>query len=269
MDRTRLFKKLETKSMALGCLTSTGSANIPEVLAFAGLDWFQIDHMFTEIDWATTSHMIRAAKLAGITPIVRVSNDPWVSSSGTNPSLYANVLRALGVGAEGVCASISTAQEARAFVELGRDWHRGIHLMPFTRETFPAHARRVAENTLMIPLVESLQGLEQLDEITAVPGLKVITVGVSDISKELGYPFDYEHDAVWRVVDRFVATADKYGVVVGANTGYECRTPEAKAKRIGRLCQHGIKVIHIQTAEFLLQLMAAEVVKQVTQTVPM
>jgi len=253
--------------MALGCLTSTGSANIPEVLAFAGLDWFQIDHMFTEIDWVTTSHMVRAAKLSGITPIVRVSNDPWVSSSGTNPSLYANTLRALGVGAEGVCASISTAEEARAFVDLGKDWHRGIHIMSFTRETFPAHAARVAENTVMIPLVESLQGLDQIEEIMAVPGLRVITVGVSDISKELGYAFDYEHDAVWRVVDRFVATAEKHGVVVGANTGYEFRTAEEKAKRIARLHQHGIRVIHIQTAEFLLQLMAADVVKRVAEMV--
>lgn len=140
--------------------------------------------------------------------------------------------------------------------------------MPFTKDTFPSHASRIEADTLMMPLIESLQGLDQLDDILSVPGLKLAFVGVSDLSKELGYPFDYENDAVWRVVDRFVATAGRHDVVVGANTGYEFRTAEETAKRIGRLYQHGVKVVHIQTAEFLLQLMVTDIVREVTERVP-
>lgn len=103
-----------------------------------------------------------------------------------------------------------------------RDWHRLIHLRRFpAAEAFPAFARRVEDETLIVPTVESEGGLRDLDAIVALDGIQLVWLAASDITKILGVPFQYEPPKVLELVERTVNTAARYGTGVMYNLGLD------------------------------------------------
>ena len=262
---TRLFTRLAKGELALGCLTVTGSANLIEIMAFAGLDYVIIDQMFTEIDWGTAAHMIRAAKGAGITPLIRTEANPWVGGAGSNVPVVA--ARALSLGCGGIMASVSTREQVEQLIEIGRDWHRGIQVIPFTPQDFPDYQRRVAEGTLVIPILESLEAFNQLESIIATPGLKAVFLALGDACRLLGRPFEYEHPDVWALLDRAVAAARRHGVVISSNNGFAFADWDAMIQRAKRLHDRGVQMVMLQTPEFLLQVACRTVVDGVRRLV--
>ena len=68
------------------------------------------------------------------------------------------------------------------------------------------------ENTLVILQVESGEAIENLDEITRVPGLDVSLVGLNDLSISLGVPGDFKHASVLKAVERVFEVCTKNGV---------------------------------------------------------
>jgi citrate lyase beta subunit len=107
-----------------------------------------------------------------------------------------------------------------------------------------------------MPLIESEAGMANVDQILALDGLRVVWLGLSDISRMLGHPFDYEHEEVWAFIDQTVATARKNGVVVCANAGYEfSREVPTLRERIDRMKEHGMAGIMLQNTGYMVQWM--------------
>ncbi len=262
---TRMFARLEKGELVLGCLTVTGSPNLIEIMAFAGMDYVIIDQMFTEIDWGTAAHLIRAAKGAGITPLIRTEANPWVGGAGSNVPVVA--ARALSLGAEGIMTSVSTRAQVEQLIEIGRDWHRGIHVIPFTPQSFPDYQRRVAEGTLVLPTLESLEAFRNMEEILATPGLRGAFLALGDACRLLGHPFEYEHPEVWALLDRAIRVARERGLVIGTNNGYAFATLDAMIQRAKRLHDRGVQMVMLQTPEFLLQIACGTVVEGVRKLV--
>ena len=73
MEReNRLKSILEEGKIALGTCIDSHSPAVVEVAGYSGLDFVRID---TEYSWRrddTVEHMIRAAEIARLTPIMRV-----------------------------------------------------------------------------------------------------------------------------------------------------------------------------------------------------
>ncbi len=261
-----MLTKLNEGKVSFGMMTLSNDPNWIEIMAYAGLDCVWIDMMLSPIDWNDARHLVNAARAAGISPIIRLQANPWDSR---NESAGMNALRALAIGADGVKLSCNTANEARQIISAGKDWHRKIHIIPFTPNDFEDHKKEIIENRVIIPGPESQEGWDNLEEIMAVEGMKFFFCGMSDTSRVIGHPFDYEHPDVWNLVDKAVKLAEKYGIIVGANTGYAAaRDIESVAKRIKRLCDHGIRMILIQSPEFLLQTALSELREAIKNEVP-
>lgn len=252
MNESRLLECVRRGDVALGALTLGVGPEIIETIGYAGFDYVVIDQMLTSVDWHDTAHMIRAAHTAGVTAIVRTPANPWVGTP--DPRILADVTRALAIGADGVMVSISERQQAEQLMEVGSDWHRNVHIIPFGTEDFSAVAERVRASTLIVPLLESAEALENAEQILSVPGLRLAMIGVTDMAKEMGFPLQYEHPDVWAMVDRIVALGKKYDVLVGANTGYASASLEGQADRVRSLASHGASFVQTQTLQFLLQL---------------
>ena len=64
--------------------------------------------------------------------------------------------------------------------------------------------------------IEDTRGVENLDDMLKnVPGIGAILIGEGDLSQELGYPRQYEHEVVLEWMKRIVDTCKKHNVVVG------------------------------------------------------
>lgn len=261
----KLLEAAKANRLSLGILEVTASPEVVETLAFAGFDWVCIDLMFESTDWNLAAHMVRAAKGSGITPIIRVPSNPWVA--GDDPHVLIDITRAFGIDAAGVLVSLDSPAMLAKAIEVSKEWHRNIHIIPFAADMRgqPEWQRRVGEESFLIPLLESQGALGNLDAFFQVEGLKAACIGISDASRMLGHPLDYEHPDVWRLVDRAASLAAKHNVYLMGNTGYQFQDAESIAQRIKRLHDHGVRMVLIQSTGALLQFFCQSVI-QATRT---
>jgi 2-keto-3-deoxy-L-rhamnonate aldolase RhmA len=264
----KLSEAAKANRLSLGILEVTASPEVVETLAFAGFDWVCIDLMFESTDWNLAAHMVRAAKGSGITPIIRVPSNPWVA--GDDPHVLIDVTRAFGIDAAGVLASLDSPAMVAKGVEVSREWHRNIHIIPFAADMRdqPEWARRVAEESFFIPLLESHGALRNMEDFFRVDGLKAVCLGISDASRMLGHPLDYEHPDVWRLVDQAANLAAKHGIYLMGNTGYQFQDAASIAQRIKRLYDHGVRMVLIQSTGALLQFFCQSVITATLAAVP-
>lgn len=186
---------------------------IAEGAALAGFDYVCIDmqHGLQSFDHAVT--MLYAMARTETTPIVRV---PW-NEQGI-------IGRVLDAGAFGVIIPmINTADDARAAVNSCFYGPKGTRSMGPTgisaRVGRDAYYNTANERVVCIPMIETKQAIENLDDILAVPGIDAVYVGPADLSITYGLsPRTDQADTEWnaalaRVVDRCVA----HGVVPGVH----------------------------------------------------
>ena len=176
-------RKIVDGKAAYGTFALLGEPALVEMIGFAGLDFVLIDteHAPNTID--QVGNMVRAADVADITSIVRVTTN--------SPDL---ILRALDVGAGGVLVpQVNTAAEAAAAVRAARyapKGERGLAgIVRAARYGFVPVAEYVEwSNTeiLVFTQVEHVDAVKNLDSILAVEGLDGIFVGPADLSQSMG-----------------------------------------------------------------------------------
>jgi 4-hydroxy-2-oxoheptanedioate aldolase len=248
-------EKLARGEVITGVVTFSPSAEMVQTIAAAGFDYIMIDQMYGSITWSDAANMVRAAKLSGITPIVRLQAEPW--SAPDNLQVAVDTGKALSVGFEGVMFSVSTASEVRRVVDvaLGHGgWHRELQTIPWTRDTFQDYVNQTREDTFLGVSVEGQSALDELEEIAAVPGLDSISCSMTDLSITLGHGVNSDHPDNWALFDRIKAIADKNHLVLRSNTGMGYSTfPEMRARALA-LIERGAQMIVFQSTELLLQM---------------
>jgi 4-hydroxy-2-oxoheptanedioate aldolase len=150
-----------------------------ETMAQQGWDSLTIDMQHGVVDYAAAVRMLTAISTTATVPVVRV---PWL-----DPGILMKVLDA---GAYGViCPMVNTRADAEALVAATHYPPRG------TRSYGPARAvlyggadyAQHADDTIVVfAMIETKQGLENLDAIASTPGLDAIYVGPADLSLALG-----------------------------------------------------------------------------------
>ena len=210
--RTNVTKaKAQSGQMVLGALLTYHSPETVEMLGAMGFDFVTFDLEHEAYSELALVHSIRAAEAFGLTPIVRVPNDPNL------------ILRLLDAGAQGVhVPRVNTRDDALAVVEashfhpqgkrtfysVGRSGNYGIGL---TEEEYAEASNR---ETLVILQVEEEEGVRNIGEILSVPCVDAIQVGPKDLWQSMGMP---DRAVVWQAVDRVlsqVAEAGRWGSMV-------------------------------------------------------
>jgi 4-hydroxy-2-oxoheptanedioate aldolase len=250
----RFLDKLNNGDDFVGTLDSLGGSQLAEVMAESGFDLACLDTMFCAFDWEHLYNWSRASLNRGMDPMVRLPSHPWGGAPDSH--VPAQVARAFGIGMTGVVVSLNTVAQTEELLEVSRTWHKNLHLHPFTKDSFEDYAARTAASNVLMPLIESEAGIENIDGILALEGLRVVWLGLSDISRMLGHPFDYEHDEVWDFIDHTTAKAAASGVMVCANAGYEfSRDIPTLHERIERMRSHGLRGIMLQNTGYMVQWM--------------
>lgn len=164
----------------LGVWLAIPSTITAEAAARVGYDYVCLDNQHGVLDYQQSVTMAQAILLGGGTPIARV---PW-----NEPGIIGKMLDA---GIEGVIVPmVNTAAEAQALVRAGRYAPAGARsfgpvLSAMRQKDYYAGS---ADNVAIIPMIETVQAISNLDDILAVPGIDAVYVGPADLSVTLGLP---------------------------------------------------------------------------------
>lgn len=203
-NNTSLKDKLAAGKTVLGTWCEIPSPEFINVLAKGGLDFVIIDMEHGSCDYEQAGKMVMAAEVEGCSSIIRVPTN--------NESA---ILRALEVGSEGVIVPhVESAQERKRVIDAVKFAPAGNRsLNPYVRaggyRSTPNFTREQNKKTLAAILIESLQGIENIEEIIDDKYLDVIYMGSYDISVALGVPGQTKHPKVVEVLEKMTKTITK------------------------------------------------------------
>ena len=177
--------KLADGQVVFGAIITRYAPDMVEIFGALGYDFVMIDCEHGPADLDQVEHMVRAAESFGITPIARIPNHH-----------ESTILRYLDRGLQGVIIPhVNTGEEAAAVSRASRyhpDGYRGMgggraqdYGIGVNRDEALAW---VNANVLVIPMVEDIEAVGNLDDILAVPGADVLHVAASDLGQSLGNP---------------------------------------------------------------------------------
>jgi len=211
MRKNWVRDKLKNGQSTIGSFLGLGSPHVAELLANAGLDWLVIEMEHTAVDWVDVEKIMMAMNRTETIPIVRVP-----------PSDLFAIQKALDIGAMGVLVPmIKTVSEVEAMVQVTRyppQGKRGFGPLRASRYTidYKSHLEDANDNTLVILLLETKEAVENLEEITSVPGIDVVYLGLFDLSLSLGLnPLELPLPEIDQVIEKALKICGKKGIAVG------------------------------------------------------
>lgn len=208
-------KKLRDGGVAIGAWLGFTDPAAAEIMGRVGFDFLIIDteHGAWNIESLQTS-------LMGLTgtdtvPIVRV---PW------NDQVM--IKQVLDVGAEGILAPmVRTVAEAEALVAACRyppAGRRGLgprRASNYYRDV-QAYLARANDAIFVMPQIEDIATVKDLESFLAVPGIDAVAIGPNDMSGTAGVFPNRRHPTIEAAVDKICRTGAALGIPVclGINT---------------------------------------------------
>jgi len=215
---------------------------MPRILANAGAEFALYCMEHTGAGFETLKPQFSLCRALRVVPLVRVP--------GTE---YDFIARALDCGALGVMVPlVDTAEQAQFIVSCTRyppEGRRGA-AFGFVHDDYQGgdvveKMRMIHERTLVIAMIETGKGLENVEAIAAVPGVDVLWLGHFDLTNFLGIPGDFSHSKYKDAVKRITAAADRHGKAAGYMAADEA---------LGReYLGHGFRMIATGTDQGMLQ----------------
>jgi 2-dehydro-3-deoxyglucarate aldolase/4-hydroxy-2-oxoheptanedioate aldolase len=197
-----------SSSSEVACLESI------QMFAAAGLDYVMIDTEHSAYDEMTLRRLVGTARMAGITPVVRV---PDVQ--------YHLIARVLDMGALGIMVPrVGTREDVEELVAAVKypPWgKRGCGAVDLQNDFLPTsvaeHIARANEETLIIIQIELREAVERIEELVSVEGVDVAMMGPVDLTVSLGIPGEFQSPIFLQAVERVIEACEKAGVASGTH----------------------------------------------------
>jgi len=203
-------KALVERRVTLGTWLQINNGTAAEILANAGYEWIAIDIEHTDIDITSLTDILRAMYGRGVAPVARVATNGWL-----------DIRRALDGGAAGVLIPfVNTAEQARFAVRAAKYPPLGVRGYSFCRANdwgvgFAEDVKTSNEETAVIVMIESREGVDNIDEILAVQGVDAVFIGPYDLSGSYGIPGQTEAPVVREAFQRVIDACERAGKSVG------------------------------------------------------
>ena len=214
--RKNTFKQqLLTGQKTFGIWNGIVDSYAAEICAGAGFDWVLIDGEHAPFDLRTIVHNMQAIQSYDVPAIVRIpSADPVLMKqlmdggaqsilvpmieSADQAALIAKAMVYPPEGIRGVGTALARAAQ----------WNR-------VNDYF----KLANQEMCCIGQLESIKGVEALDEILQVPGLDVVFLGPADLGATMGYLGQPGHPEVVALVKECIRKIVKSGKIAGFLTG--------------------------------------------------
>ncbi len=211
--RNHALEKLRRGEPALvATVRDARSGDIAWMLKASDFDVLVIDLEHNSVSGDAVHEIAASALDAGITPLIRVPDH------AAGPISQALSHAALGI----VAPHVRNAADARAIVHAARFAPHGARavppLFPHFRYREISQAGAIAQlsaATMVVALIETQDGLDNADEIAAVPGVDVLFLGTSDLAQGLGIAGQKDHPAIGAATARIVGACRHHGKIPG------------------------------------------------------
>jgi 2-keto-3-deoxy-L-rhamnonate aldolase RhmA len=230
--------RMNAGEVALGLIVRLArSGEIARIAKMTGHEFIFIDAQHALFSLETIGHIAQTAIGCGVTPIVRIRSfdDP-------------DTPRLLDSGVMGIVVpDVDTAEQARRAVEickfapLGKRSVSGAYsILDFRPEPLDDTIRLLNDTTLVVCMIETREGLENMDEIAAVDGVDVLHIGCNDLLVELGKPGAFGCPEIMHAISRLIVTCRRHGKFAGLGG-------DKDLERQGRMIRDGIRFVTTQS----------------------
>ncbi|MEK9660220.1 MAG: aldolase/citrate lyase family protein [Alphaproteobacteria bacterium] len=220
--------KLEAGKVSVGVgIRLARTADIGAMMKTAGMDWLFIDLEHGSLSLDQTQQMATAALGIGLASVVRVPRGQL--DMGT---------RALDGGALGiVCPMCESADEAREIVRRlryppqgQRSVVGGLPQFGFGTPPIADAIEAINREMLVVVMIETPEGVANVDAIAAVPGVDVVLIGTNDLAASSGIPGQVGDAKIVECYEKVAAACEKHGKWMGMGGVPQ---PELQQKYIG------------------------------------
>ena len=213
MSNSTLREMADTREAKFGTgVFEFDSPGIGHILKAGGAEYAFVDCEHSGFGIDAVKRVLRYMEAAELPTFVR---PPSQSSH--------HIATFLDAGAEGLMLPmVSNAEQARAIVEAMKytpEGSRGVAL-GIAHDRYapgPVLEKLDAANrrTVCLVLIETKEGIANVDEIAATDGVDVLWIGHFDLSCSLGIAGQFEHPDFLAAVDRVVAAGRAHGKSLG------------------------------------------------------
>jgi 4-hydroxy-2-oxoheptanedioate aldolase len=213
MKENILKKRLHQKKASYGVISPTTDPVICEYIGLCGMDFYIMDAEHGLLTITEVSNMIRACEAVGITPLARI-----------NSLDEKMILQYFDAGIMGVMMpGTNTADDCRRLVEYVKYYPQGKRgLGPVRSADYMAGKLSQAdylkfsnEQTLVLPMIETKECLQNLSEMVKVEGVDGFILGPRDLALSMGFTDGPAHDEVKKVIDEAIAVVTGAGKIFG------------------------------------------------------
>ena len=189
---------------------------IAQICKAAGAEFVLFDMEHSGIGLDVIKTQMAACRGIGIVPMVRV------------PVLQSHfIARCLDMGAMGIMVPmVESAEQAQAIMTAVRYPPHGRRGAAFgvAHDDYEGGsvAEKVAianERTLVIALIETAEGIRNVDAIAAVEGVDVLWLGHFDLTNFMGIPAQLQHADYLAAVETLTAAGKRHGKALGVMAG--------------------------------------------------
>jgi 2-keto-3-deoxy-L-rhamnonate aldolase RhmA len=184
MPANRLIALLDKDVVPIGMQCFTGDHTLIEVMGAAGFDYVWLDSEHTALNPRALEDTMRTCEVAGLIPLVRIPE----------PGDGTSARRALEAGAEGIVVPmVRTAADIRQVVDALTFPPRGtrglcpaLRVPGYTVAGFNQFMQPSDDNLLVIPMIETAEALENIDQICALEQVRLLVFAAGELAFAMG-----------------------------------------------------------------------------------
>ncbi len=208
---------IQNRKLKVGtCIGEFATSGLGQILKASGTQYVLLDMEHSGFSFETVKGLLRNLHDAGIATLLRPP------SKETH-----HIARACDVGGQGILLPmLGSAVEAQAGVDAinyppvgTRGCAFAIAHDDYQPQPVMDAINAANDKTCLVPLIETVDGVENCESIVAVPGVDAIWLGHFDLSASLGIPGEFDNPLFVEAVDHIMASANKAGVSVGRIAG--------------------------------------------------
>ena len=205
--------RMQAGEVALGMpVRLARSGDVARIAKTTGHDFIFIDCQHSLFNLETIGHIASTALSIGVAPLVRVRgiDDPDVSlllDTGALGIVYPDVANA---------AQAKKTVDICKFAPLGkRSVTAGYPQFDYRSVPLSESVPQLNDACLLVCMIETVEGLENVEAIAAVDGVDVLHLGSNDLLANMGKPGKFDDPVLVAAQERLIAACRKHGKFAG------------------------------------------------------
>lgn len=246
------FKKaLQNDETLWGLWLGLPDTSCAEICAGAGFDWLLIDGEHAPFELKTILHHLQALAPYPVSPIVRPENGS-----------ISLIKRLLDVGAQTLLVPmVNSAEQAKELVSAVRYPPEGIRGMGSSLARAARwnkvlqYLQKANDEICLIVQVETLEAMDNLEQIVAVDGVDGVFIGPSDLSGAMGHVGNPDHPEVVAKIEWAMEVIKQSGKASGILS--------LNLQNAQQFAETGTKFIGVGVDTLLLRMGAEQLIQKV------